>query len=476
MNSFNLVNDPWIPVINSQGKNRLVSLDTLFREAADLTDLDALPHERISILRLLVCITQAELGAPETSEDWDGFGDDLEKRVSQYLHREEIYPHFNLLGEGKRFLQRPTIEDETLYPISKIIFHYSTGNTHTLLDHEGESRKNISLSFLARSILTFQNFFVGGSMGPKMKGNGPSLKYIHTHLIGKNIKETILLNCLDRETIENHFKSFGSPIWSIHQLQELESSYLGRLCPISCQLWIMDLEKIQMNQGYQYPEYDEERDPFSSVYSFKEETRLLRANLEKGVWKDLHVVAVLNPSQEQASPLNLQSHRNFYHEKECRLWLGELVKAKDAKIIDSIESVFTIPHQMLTERGRSRYQAGVEYAETRSNSLYGAIKQYAEFFKNESPQHDLAKRHYWNALEQNYYLLFEIVKNTDPMPKGFGEGDDPWTKTVLEASRAAYDFVCSRQTPRQLQAYAAGLKSLLHSPSSKKPSKRGSKS
>ena len=81
--------------------------------------------------------------------------------------------------------------------------------------------------------------------------------------------------------------------------------------------------------------------------------------------------------------------------------------------------------------------------------------------KNESPPVDLAKKYFWHALEQQVATLLQIVRDDSVLDgKSFGEGTDPWTNAVHAAARDAYEKTCPRQTPRQLQAYAAGLRSL----------------
>src|ERR1700679_3786469 len=102
--AFNLATCPWIPVRDHQGRAALVSLMELFRSAKDWADLDLRPHERISFMRLLVCVTQAALGAPEDEDGWEDFGGDFSAKTSAYL--EEWKHAFDLLGKGPRFLQR----------------------------------------------------------------------------------------------------------------------------------------------------------------------------------------------------------------------------------------------------------------------------------------------------------------------------------------------------------------------------------
>ncbi len=472
MNTFHLVEKPWIPVRYLDGRNALVSLETAFRESADIADLDCLAHERISFVRLLVCITQAELGAPETPDHWKGFGDDLETRVPAYLRRSDIFPHFNLFGDGPRFLQGAVDEGVEPYLASQMVFHLATGNTPTHLDHEGGTARAFSEAFLARTILNYQNFFVGGSMASKIKGNGPSLKILHALLRGNNLKETVIFNCIDSGTLGDAGVTLGCPVWTDSSQGTNCVSLLGRLVPLKCRLKLhTDLVHAWLEDGLSYPEYPAAREPSATIISKKDKRVPLRADLARGIWKDLHLVAQIRAteSQPQSAPLNIQSHAQAFEDDLIEVLLVELCKADDAKIIDVLESVFPLPRSLFTEIGRARYEAGVKYADEQSKQLYGAVKQYGAALKNESPPTDGAKKHFWHALDQQSGTLLEIVRMPALMDGlSFGEGEDPWTVAVRCAARDAYNSVCSRQTPRQLQAYAAGLKVLNPKPKKKK--------
>lgn len=58
---MNLVTEPWIPVVGIDGGHRLASLEQVFAEGRQFADLAVRPHERIALMRLLICIAQAAL-------------------------------------------------------------------------------------------------------------------------------------------------------------------------------------------------------------------------------------------------------------------------------------------------------------------------------------------------------------------------------------------------------------------------------
>ena len=471
MTHFNLVTDPWIPVRYVDASSKLLSLERLFKDCASIADLDCQPHERISLMRLLICVTQAELGSPDAPEDWSGFGSDLESRAVAYLKRPDIQPHFNLFGDGQRFLQGIVNENEKSYLATQMVFYFATGNSPTLLDHSGGTDRVLACDFLARTLLAYQNFFVGGSMASKVKGNGPSLKFLHSFLFGKNLKKSILLNCLDAETLADSGINMGRPIWE-NNSQTSTSTYLGRLVPFSCKVRL-HINRIHawIEDGLAYPEFPESREPTATIAVKGDQRFLLRADLGKGIWKDLHVVMNIQRTAANtlAAPLSLRSHLSELEQGELQLWLAELCKAKDAKIIDFLESHISVPVSLLNDRGRSHYESGITFADIQSNQLFGAVKQNGAALKNENPPTDEAKKQFWHALEAQCTVLLQIAGTPDILHGlSFGEGHDDWTVAVRRAAKEAYDHVCPRQTPRQMQAYATGLKVLFPKPKKKK--------
>lgn len=61
---MNLATDAWIPIVWNVGKAGTVSLREAFERAHEIQDLAVRPHERIALMRLLICIAQAALDGP----------------------------------------------------------------------------------------------------------------------------------------------------------------------------------------------------------------------------------------------------------------------------------------------------------------------------------------------------------------------------------------------------------------------------
>lgn len=103
--SFNLVTEPWIPVL-ANGKHESYSLETLFDQPTSIRQLDiADPLERVSIMRLLLAIMYAArqegYSSPAGAKRIMEAGRDQE--IIDYLH---AWAHrFDLMSETEPFLQ-----------------------------------------------------------------------------------------------------------------------------------------------------------------------------------------------------------------------------------------------------------------------------------------------------------------------------------------------------------------------------------
>ncbi|MBR4102822.1 MAG: type I-E CRISPR-associated protein Cse1/CasA, partial [Thermoguttaceae bacterium] len=68
--SFNLVDEPWIPVVDAAGEAFKVGLRELFERSEELVDLAVGTLERISLYRLLICVAQRALNGPKNEDEW----------------------------------------------------------------------------------------------------------------------------------------------------------------------------------------------------------------------------------------------------------------------------------------------------------------------------------------------------------------------------------------------------------------------
>ena len=100
---MNLTTEPWLPVVWTDGQFRKTSLCELFEHAEEVRDLAVRPHERVALMRLLICIVQAALDGPGNDGDWRTCRPKIVLHALDYLKRWSAA--FELLGNGQRYLQ-----------------------------------------------------------------------------------------------------------------------------------------------------------------------------------------------------------------------------------------------------------------------------------------------------------------------------------------------------------------------------------
>jgi len=471
---MNLITEPWLPTLFNSGETKLVSLKELYEQSENISDLVLNPPQRISVMRLLICITQAALDGPEDETDWKNCKNKISTESIKYL--EERKDKFDLFGD-KPFLQIKDLEAEKYAVIDLLDFSKASGNNTVLFDHnavpEGRNNKNWQK---ALSLLTSLNFSTTGKVGQaKWQDNkfnestyaAPCIKKSHTFVLGKTILETILFNLLSKSITSTFPNSnFGQPVWDnfpkssndISAFENASKTYLGRLVPLSRFIKLDDNPKKTncifgptcKELKFEYlPAFLE---PTCTVLkSKKNELFYMRISSDKHIWRDFGAVFSLGKTGTQT----LNSVKKIANEKEnINVWIGGLeIGAQAAKIKDSVEWNFYIPVSQLGESELNKYKEGVELASKTEFSLKNAIKTYCKELKMENSLISKAVPFFWQQLDNKYELLLEIA-NDDTKPM------DEWEKLLYKTMVKAYEFACPKETPRQIQAYVIGKKYL----------------
>ena len=84
---MNLTTDAWIPAVWGDGRPATVSLREAFERGDELQDLAVRPHERIALMRLLICVAQAALDGPADFDEWETCRPLIARAAVDYLVR-----------------------------------------------------------------------------------------------------------------------------------------------------------------------------------------------------------------------------------------------------------------------------------------------------------------------------------------------------------------------------------------------------
>lgn len=430
---MNLVTDPWIPVLDASGASKSVSLMQVFSEHSAYRDLAVRPHERVALMRLLICIAQAALNGPNEDDDASSAHGRLPLAAQLYLSKFE--KAFDLFDPEEPFLQVVAVQkplpigdkfeepirspsakrrrksksnslgegaDDASNSVAKMDFALAAGNNTTLFDHQGtlEVQRSFSSSAVALMLLSFQNYAQGGGKSASTWIDNarnfadapckPS-SMLHTFIRRKTLLESICANLLTREQVENHYGgsgSWGKPIWEFTPVgvsdgpavDNATRTYLGRLVPLSRLIQLKEGSgAMLLASGLEYPRFPEfPAEPSATVVMNKERTerRLLGAGV-KAIWRELPALITFRRRSEAGGALALQ---NLPESEQFDIWVGALLihPKKTAEVIDTIESVITVHPELRTDSGRASYGHEVRWAEGIAGKLGGAVEKYRQ--------------------------------------------------------------------------------------------------
>ncbi len=475
---MNLIGDPWLPVVFKDGLNRLVSLEELYEKARDINDLIVNPAERISLMRFLLCITQAALDGPDDKNEWLDCRNRIIPESLHYLdQRREI---FNLYGE-RPFMQIKGLETDK----EAVIARLDMTQASTFHDHEALSPDRMITPWRQIiNLINFLNFSPGGKIGQaKWNGNKfshstfktPCIKVAHTFIKSGNMLETIFFNLLSKEKVATMPNSkWGKPVWDFFPdgivneecFKNAGSTYLGRLVPLSRYIMLKGDKETTCIIGPTQKSFKllnqptEFREPSTTVIAKDNgELKYLYISAEKHIWRELGSVLMLSKAGKDGGSFCLQNIHSFFNRFEhdhVDIWVGGLqTGSQEAKLHDLVEWNFSVPLALFGEGDLSIYQDGVSNAETKAQILRASIISYCAYLSANDLKPALLRKAttmYWNTLNNEYKLLLDIANDADDLSE--------WKKLLFNAALNAYTDSCPHQTPRQIQAFAIGKRGL----------------
>jgi len=505
---MNVAFDPWIPVITTAGERTLASLCSVLTEGERYADLAVRPHERVSLMRLFLCVAHAALDGPKDYEEWLKVPKKLPDVALDYL--KEWQDSFELFHPTKPWLQFSTIcKEESAVsspdntadwtPVSKLSFTLATGNTSTLFDHDGMNEcRSTAIGETILSMLSCQCFSPGGLISQvywsgkqtsKSSKDGPCVpaSMIHTSIRGKNLIETVCLNLVTTEDLAKHYPlhPLGKPVWesmptSINDdisIQNATSTYVGRLVPLTRLVRLHQMgRKMLFGDGLSYPSFADGFPPEATATvvvrkNNNDETHaLLSYRPTKSLWRELGALVVKRRAGEPGGPISLNSLQDA---EDCDLVVSALARDK-ASILDTNESVFHVSAQLRCSIGAEVYEAEVRNAESLARRIGWAIEDYRKEIdggwegrlKGAGPKsgelktklHSIATNHYWTTVEKDLSLLMAHIEaiGTD----GAVTTRDVWRKMLFSTACDAYRVACGHETSRQIRAFAKGWQKL----------------
>jgi len=521
---MNVAFDPWIPVVTASGDRKLASLYAVLTEGEKIADLAVRPHERVSLMRLFLCVAHAALDGPKNYDEWCGVPKRLPEAAQKYLTDWKDF--FELFHKEKPWLQvaeLKSVEKENnssgkTSPVALLDFELATGNNSTLNDHGGQMNfRYIEPERIALNLLTFQNFSSGGgspvaqwnSVRTTQVGNpdAPCLSQSMAHCLfrSRSLSGTIYLNIPTYETIGRVYRSFssdkrkgnsfseitlGRPVWEFFPESPDKGSdrvinaterYLGRLVPIS--RWIRLIQESDQMYCCNGFKYDTFKDGFASEPTAAvrlvtkkdksgagiEERKVVKVDPTRALWRELSALLVKRSADGIGGPLAME---NAPDDKGFDFHVCAMTHDQASMDI-AVESVFHISPAFCTNL--PIYQTEVMKAENAARRLRWAIEDYRSVIDTDwhprikrtdaKKQQTLKDRLAQTALLSYWTTVEKNLPLLMTHIEAIGTdaaipAREEWRRRLFSAACEAYRISCGQETPRQMRAFAKGWQKL----------------
>jgi CRISPR system Cascade subunit CasA len=482
-NRFNLLDEPWIPIADAG----LLSLHTLFK-APSPKSLGGDPVQKITLLKFLLAVCQAAY-TPRDDEDWEKLGSKgLADRARAYLesHRDCFW----LYGE-KPFLQIPKIVKAAIQSFGAVLPDVATGNTTVLTQSQQE--RPLSDAEKALLVVRLMGFAQGGkktdnsvvlSPGYTDKQNDkgkPSsgkpganlgfLGYLHNFLAGTTVAETLWLNILTLENLEDlkvYPKGVGPIPWETPPAgendsiaKELKKSLMGRLVPLSRFLLLTE-DGLHYSEGILHPNHLEGiTDPSVAVDNSGKTIRVLWTDPSKRPWRNLTSLLgffSVDANYFDCPYIRLGMSRMSLIKKKLPvvgLWSGGLRVSSNAGeqyvsgSDDYVESEILFDSSVIGEDLYIILKTEMNIMDELSRILYGRVMGYYKAMKAEGESFaKQASELFWQLCERK----FQDLVDTCGIPGG--REAKKLRPYFVQCIRNAYESYCPRDTARQMETWA----------------------
>lgn len=504
-NRFNLIDEPWIPTI---GKG-FASLGDIFSDP-EIPALGGNPVQKIALTKLLLAIGQAAC-TPETTEALEQLDAETFRRTCR-AYLEKWRESFWLFGE-RPFLQMPAILDwmesqRAAGILSEAInakqigpgFYPSPPSENDSILSQFQTLEVQTDAEKALFIVSVMNFAFGGTQinknvypsEEKVKGKGkpakpgPSLGrngYLHTFLFGSTISETLIMNLLSKEEIDNlcFWKNgIGTPPWENMPVSRecdaalsLKKSYMGTLVSLS-RFVLLHGDGIYYVDGLLYPAHqDGWLETSMTIDDQQNPPKAILVNPEKRPWRELvSILAVFDSNKNNKFVCLFIKYGMSRWPKRYNkvgdiigVWSGGLQVsfqtgeqyAKGSN--DFVESSVELDSEMWDDLWYEYFCKEISALEEIASQVrYGVIRYYDAFEpKTErKPKERASTILVKKAVELFWQLAERLSKDIAYacLPARYTESIPIIRKRMISIARDSYDAFCPKETARQIDAWA----------------------
>ncbi|WP_243092889.1 type I-E CRISPR-associated protein Cse1/CasA [Thermus hydrothermalis] len=473
MEKFNLLEEPWIPVLEG-GQVREVSLREALLQAHRITRIEtASPLEEAALHRLLLAILHRAL--PPVKDALDG-ADLLDRGAFDHgaleAYLDQYHGRFWLFHPQAPFFQIADLPVEDVLPWTKLRPELASGNNPTLFDHTtDQDPPEISYAEAARALVVHQSFALGGllkRLGVTAGKDAPLARPAVFLPTGDTLFETLVLNLVPYDP------KGDAPFWENPPLRRRDVENAATKWPLSgitrVYTWpsrgvlLLDGGKgvrwMAYGPGVE-PDAVAFRDPMAAYrLDAKGNIFPLRLSEEKSFWRDF---SAMLPAQGGTPPATLLHAIGVREETGRKYRLRVLGQVSDqAKVLDVRREVYPLPSAILHERGALALVTALRLAEDLGKGLTSVAWQVARGVLGDKDASELEAfvrslpllPSYWASLDLAFLEFLDALGE----PHALEAWREELRRAALRAFEATRLFVGTGG--RHLAALAAGERAL----------------
>lgn len=300
--SFNVLNEPWIPVLEADGRKNLYGIRNVFRHAHELKEISSVsPLEEFSVYRFLSVFLMDALRPKKTSslsKLLRSGSFDMEQIEAYISLCESEGVSFDLFDDKRPFLQSVYVKEWDREPksISNLDCFLPSGNNHLHFDHRRPTDCAVPVEKAARLLLTVQQFCTAGAQGYP-SGVNASPPYFGV-VKADNLFETLVYTLLPTQSIDIPFDE-PPVIWRsrdavVSKKEVGQTSWLRGMQFPARRIQLLSPEEdglihsVYLSQGENFVNKDSWTDPFVTYRTLDTGRVPLRPNGEKPIWRSMN--------------------------------------------------------------------------------------------------------------------------------------------------------------------------------------------
>lgn len=495
---FDLLTRPWIPVVGLNGDSELLGFSEVILRAHELVRIsDPSPAIQFGLYRWLTVLVQAafEIYEFEDLEERWSEGRFSEAEWTRYVDRVGAH-RFDLFDPERPFMQAPRVGEGKVErkSVAELFYHFPKGTNALHFTYIDEGSHAIAPAVAARALSSIAPFMTAGGRGYSPSINGTPPWYLLP--LGKNLFETLLLNCL----LSAHEGPYGDdprrpvgPAWERDEPVEpgaerpVRSLFEGLtwqprlvrlipgeggVCTYSGEAAEVLIRQIEWGPGYKFSQQGEWRDPNVAYSIDKRGTRLpVRPRANRHVWRDYGALFLVDAPEGKGEVYdrpdivrqiaNLKNGLFLPEEAAERFELYGL-RADKAKLFEWYCTTLPVNTRVITTAEiAAKVEEAIGIAESVSQALASSLSRLYPKLKDKRRQ-ALLKRsiqqtqyHYWSQLESVFQEeLLAGLARLDPTDY---QGRDQ----VLNAWKAAVRSIATSNFDAGLSAVDTGAEAYL---------------